>query len=164
MCKCILKASLDCSMVCRPMIHTNRHFCLITNWSDCRSQFRSNHMTWVILSFLIASFSFLMFKCSFKNPLNGFYDLEPMIHVICIFLPNIKLEELLITVLTLAREFSKPNNICRVKFHCYCPHVFPKLFWMFCWFRHLWYTLPSVFTKYQTAAIADHYFETITWP
>ena len=44
------------------------------------------------------------------------------------FLPNIKLEELLIIVSKRSRDFSKTNNICRVKFHCYRPNVFSKLF------------------------------------
>ena len=40
------------------------------------------------------------------------------------FLPNIKLEELLITFLKRSRDFSKPNNVCRVKFNCYVQMCF----------------------------------------
>ena len=62
-----------------------RNFCRISNWSNCRQQFWSNDITWVIVSFFKRKLSFLSSKCVFKCPLNGFYDLEPMIQVVWIF-------------------------------------------------------------------------------
>ena len=42
-------------------------------------------------------------------------------------MPNIKLEQLKISVLKRFRDLSKTNNICKVNFHCYFPTVFSKL-------------------------------------
>ena len=81
------------------------------------------------------------------------------------FLANIKLEELLITVLKRSRDFSKPYNICRVKFQCYYPNVSSKLFWMFHWFYDmpycLWYTIPAFLLntqleQLQSLFLSDH--------
>ena len=56
---------------------------------------------------LFWSLSFLSFHSArMKASLHGFYDLEPMTHVVCIF-EEVKLKQLLVTVLKTSRGFSQ---------------------------------------------------------
>ena len=63
-------------------------FCWISNWSNFRSQFRSNHTTLVrlwLFFFFETTFSLLSCRCTFKSALNGFYELDSMKHGVYFF-------------------------------------------------------------------------------
>ena len=62
---------------------TYLHFCQISNRTNC--SFKA--ITWPLQNFIFKKTKFLLLssKCIFKAPLNGFYNLEPMINVLCIF-------------------------------------------------------------------------------
>ena len=64
-------------------------------------------------------------------------------YMLPVFLANIKLEQLQITVLKQSRDFSKTIEISKVNFYCYHPNLFSKLFWIVPCFYALWYTLPA---------------------
>ena len=76
-------------------------------------------------------------------------------------MPNIKLEQSQWTVLKQLRDFSKTNNIYKVKFHYIVQMYFQSFSELFMGFQA--YDTPyRHFVEYQTEAIADHSSEAIT--
>ena len=76
-------------------------------------------------------------------------------------MPNIKLEQSQWTVLKRLRDFSKTNNIYKVKFHYIVQMYFQSFSELFMGFQA--YDTPyRHFVEYQNEAIADHSSEAIT--
>ena len=62
----------------------------------------------------------------FQRLSNGFYDLELMTHIVCIFV-EYQTGGLQATILKPSDDFGKTTNICETIFYYYCPNIFSKL-------------------------------------
>ena len=90
--------------------------------------FSCKHQTWLILWLHMTLVKLLSSKYILKIPLNSFYDLESLIHVLSIFIdywigaaPDHCLKQ--------SRDFSKTINIYKVNLHGYCPNSFLVPLW-----------------------------------
>ena len=112
------------------------HFCRIPNWGDCRSQFWSNHMTLVKLSYFFKKISTSIVQLYFQSSSQWVLRFRTYNRHCPAFLPNIKLGLLRITVLKPSRVFGKTSSgIWQISFHYYRLNIFSRFLSMAHWFQ-----------------------------